>query len=112
VVPKTDISFSPAHRRHATFVARLQSAAPNSSTAVLAAEAAVRGFRFNETTARDLISTIWNILDRNLDDTAGIINAVVDLFDEEDKKSSLLASWNGFKIEVFCRFLCFISRWI
>ncbi|OAX34326.1 hypothetical protein K503DRAFT_724683 [Rhizopogon vinicolor AM-OR11-026] len=86
-------------QRHATFIARLQSVAPNPITAVLAANAAVRGFRFNESTARDLISTIWNILDRKLDDTAGVVNAIVDLFDEEEKKSNLLASWNGFKVE-------------
>ncbi|KAG2349998.1 hypothetical protein BDR05DRAFT_972889 [Suillus weaverae] len=86
-------------QRHAAFISRLQSVAPNPSTAVLAAKAAVRGFRFNESTARDLISTIWNVLDRNLDDTAGIVNAIVDLFDEEEKKSNLLSSWNGFKIE-------------
>jgi hypothetical protein len=95
-------NFSFHHRRQASFIARLQSVAPNPTNAVLAANAAVRGFRLNESTARDLISTIWNILDRNLDNTAGIINAIVDLFDEEEKKSSLLASWNGFKIEVFC----------
>lgn len=86
-------------QRHAAFISRLQSVAPNPITAVLAAKAAVRGFRLNESTARDLISTIWNILDRNLDDTAGIVNAIVDLFDEEEKKSNLLSSWNGFKIE-------------
>ncbi|KAG2052778.1 hypothetical protein BDR06DRAFT_982964 [Suillus hirtellus] len=86
-------------QRHAAFISRLQSVAPNPTTAVLAAKAAVRGFRFNESTARDLISTIWNVLDRNLDDTAGIVNAIVDLFDEEEKKSNLLSSWNGFKIE-------------
>lgn len=86
-------------QRHAAFISRLQSVAPNPSTAVLAAKAAVRGFRLNESTARDLISTIWNVLDRNLDDTAGIVNAIVDLFDEEEKKSNLLSSWNGFKIE-------------
>ncbi|KAG1827422.1 uncharacterized protein BJ212DRAFT_1312222 [Suillus subaureus] len=85
--------------RHAAFISRLQSVAPNPITAVLATKAAVRGFRLNESTARDLISTIWNVLDRNLDDTAGIVNAIVDLFDEEEKKSNLLSSWNGFKIE-------------
>lgn len=86
-------------QRHAAFISRLQSVAPNPITAVLATKAAVRGFRLNESTARDLISTIWNVLDRNLDDTAGIVNAIVDLFDEEEKKSNLLSSWNGFKIE-------------
>jgi hypothetical protein len=44
---------------------------------------------------------IWNVLDRNLDDTVGIVNAYVDLFEEEEKKSNLLSSWNSFKIEVF-----------
>ncbi|KAG1863606.1 hypothetical protein DFJ58DRAFT_774056 [Suillus subalutaceus] len=86
-------------QRHAAFISRLQSVAPNPITAVLAAKAAVRGFRLNESTARDLISTIWNVLDRNLDDTAGIVNAIVDLFEEEEKKSNLLSSWNSFKIE-------------
>ncbi|KAG2357012.1 hypothetical protein BDR07DRAFT_1421535 [Suillus spraguei] len=71
-------------QRHAAFLSRLQSVAPNPSTAVLAAKAAVRGFRLNESTAHD---------------TAGIVNAIVDLFDEEEKKSNLLFSWNGFKIE-------------
>jgi hypothetical protein len=103
-------NFSLHHRRQAAFITRLQSVAPNPTNAVLAANAAVRGFRLNESTARDLISTIWNILDRNLDNTAGIINAIVDLFDEEEKKSGLLTSWNGFKIEVFCQPLHVVLR--
>ena len=47
-----------------------------------------------------MISTVWNILDRNLDGTASVINLLVDTMDEEDKKRELLAAWNGFKIEV------------
>jgi hypothetical protein len=39
-------------------------------------------------------------LDQNLDETASVVNAVVDLLEEEDKKKELLNSWNGFKIEV------------
>jgi hypothetical protein len=57
--------------------------------------------QLNKSTTRDLILMIWNVLDRNLDDTVGIINAYVDLFEEEEKKSNLLSSWNSFKIEVF-----------
>lgn len=63
-------------------------------------KASVRGFRASESSARDLISTVWTVLDQNLDDTASIINAVVDLIEEDDKKKDLLSSWNGFKIEV------------
>ena len=88
-------------RRHAAFITRLQNIAPNPNNAVTAVKAAMRGYRANESSARDLISTVWNILDHNLDDTASIINAVVDLLEEEEKKRDLLAAWNGFKIEVF-----------
>ena len=43
---------------------------------------------------------MWNILDQVLDDTAGIVNAIVDFIEEDEKKADLLSSWNGFKIEV------------
>jgi hypothetical protein len=79
---------------------RLRSLAPHPAIAIPAVKAAMRGFRASESSARDLISTVWNILDQNLDDTASVVNAVVDLLEEEDKKKDLLNSWNGFKIEV------------
>ena len=47
-----------------------------------------------------MISSIWNVLDQNLDTSATIVNMIVDLLDEEDKKKDLLTAWNGFKVEV------------
>jgi len=85
--------------RQAAFFARLQILAPNPNNAVAAVKAAMRGYRANESSARDLISTVWNVLDQNLDDTASVINGTVDLLDEEEKKRDLLAAWNGFKVE-------------
>ncbi|KZP18272.1 hypothetical protein FIBSPDRAFT_1046304 [Athelia psychrophila] len=85
--------------RYAAFIARLGSLAPHPTTAIPSVKASVRGFKASEASARDIISTVWTVLDQNLDDTASIINAVVDLMDEEDKKKDLLSSWNGFKIE-------------
>jgi E3 ubiquitin-protein ligase ZNF598 len=87
------------YRRLSAFTDRLRSLTPHPATAVPAVKAAMRGFRASESSARDLISTVWTILDQNLDDTASVINAVVDLLEEEDKKTEL-SSWNGFKIEV------------
>ena len=81
-------------------MARLQSLAANQTTAVPVVKAAVRGYRASESTARDLILTIWNVLDQNLEHTASIVNAFVDLLDQEEKKQDLLASWKGFAIEV------------
>ncbi len=85
-------------------MARVSSIVPNPNTAIPAVKAAVRGYRANESAARDLISTVWTITDRNLEGTASIINGVVDLLDEEEKKKDLLQAWNAFKIEV--------SRWV
>jgi len=75
--------------------------ATHPDSAVPAVKAAARGYRTNEAGARDLILTIWNVLDQNLEHTASIVNAFVDLLDEEEKKQDLLASWKGFNIEVW-----------
>ncbi|KAI6138107.1 hypothetical protein BKA82DRAFT_4250547 [Pisolithus tinctorius] len=90
---------SEVSERYASFLSRVQAAAPNPAGAIPALKAAIRGYRVNESSARDLISTVWNILGNDLDGTASIVNGIVDLLDEESKKSDLLASWNGFKIE-------------
>ncbi|KAH9484495.1 E3 ubiquitin-protein ligase hel2 [Psilocybe cubensis] len=96
----TPESLDPANlERHGAFLTRLNTLAPNPTTAIPAVRAATRGYRFSETSARDLILTVWNVLDRNLEYTASIINAFVDLLDEEEKKRDLLESWNGFAIE-------------
>jgi E3 ubiquitin-protein ligase ZNF598 len=91
----------PRLRRHTAFLTRLQSLAPNPAMAVPVVKAAIRGYRSSESSAKDLISTVWNVLDRQLDQTASIINAFVDLLDDEDKKKDLLSSWNSFEIEVW-----------
>lgn len=89
-------------------MARLQSVATNQATVVPVVKAAVRGYRASESSARDLISTIWNVLDQNLEHTASIVNAFVDLLDQEEKKQDLLTSWKGFAIEV-CVMSIFVS---
>jgi E3 ubiquitin-protein ligase ZNF598 len=88
------------NRRHTAFLARVSSIANNPNHAIPAVKAAVRSYRANESAARDLISTVWTISDRNLEGTASIVNGLVDLLDDEEKKRDLLQAWNGFKIEV------------
>ena len=78
----------------------MASTAANPPRAVGAVELSLRSYRNSESTARDLISSIWNILDQSLDTSATFVNLIVDLLDEEDKKKDLLSTWNGFKIEV------------
>ena len=81
-------------------MARVSTVAANPNHAIPAVKAAVRSYRANESAARDLISTVWNISDRNLEGTASVINGLVDILDDEEKKRDLLQAWNGFKIEV------------
>ena len=91
-------------------MARLQSLTANPTTAVPVIKAATRGYRLAETTARDLILTIWNVMDQKLEHTASIVNAFVDLVDEEEKKQDILVSWKTFEIEVcFCSL--FLYSW-
>jgi hypothetical protein len=78
----------------------VQALAPNPGTAVPSIKAAIRGYRANEESARGLISTTWTIFGERLEATASIINALVDILDEEEKKQQLLAAWKGFEIEV------------
>lgn len=96
------IFFFLKHRRNTRFLARLHSLTTNPITAVPVVRAATRGYRLSETTARDLILTMWNVLDQKLEHTASIVNAFVDLVDEEDKKQDILTAWKSFEIEV-CR---------
>ncbi|TBU65357.1 hypothetical protein BD310DRAFT_863934 [Dichomitus squalens] len=88
-----------ADPRLSALTVRMAGLAPNPTTAVPAVKAAIRSYRASESGARDLISTVWNVLDRNLNGTASIVNTLVDLVDEEDKKRDLLTAWNGFKVE-------------
>ena len=47
-----------------------------------------------------MISTFYNIVDRDIEATASLINLLVDLLDDENKKRELLQAFNGFKVEV------------
>ncbi|GAW06780.1 c2h2 finger domain-containing protein [Lentinula edodes] len=107
--------------RHSAFLTLLSNLAPNPSSALTAVKAAARGYRAGESTARDLIGIVWNVLDvsqnkgsgksgtEGLEPTARVINSFVDLLEEDedrdgieekDKKSlELLREWKGFEIE-------------
>lgn len=85
--------------RHASFLSRLESFAPNPNSAVPAVKAASRGYVSSESSAKDFILTVWNVLNHNLDQTASLVNMFVDLLEEEDKKSDLLGSWRTFAVE-------------
>jgi len=69
------------------------------ANAIAGVKLALRDYTTSQSGARDLISTVWNTLDCELDATASIINLVVDFLEDEEKKTDLLGAWNTFKIE-------------
>ncbi|KAF8181214.1 hypothetical protein K438DRAFT_1679968, partial [Mycena galopus ATCC 62051] len=85
--------------QHAAFLARLASLVPNPTTALPAARAAIRSFRANESSARDLISTLWSVVDASMEAAASVVNALVDILDEGEQREAVLAAWRGFEVE-------------
>ena len=86
-------------RRYTAIFARLRTLTAHPTSAVAGIKLALRDYTASQSGARDLISTVWNTLDCNLDATASIINLVVDFLEDEEKKTDLLSAWNTFKIE-------------
>ncbi|KZV79126.1 hypothetical protein EXIGLDRAFT_480994 [Exidia glandulosa HHB12029] len=77
--------------RQTAFLARF------SQGAAMAVHASMRSFRASESTARDVISTLFNVLERELDTTGSHITPLVEAF-PDDKKQELLTAWNDFKL--------------
>ncbi|KAG9083768.1 hypothetical protein FS749_005747 [Ceratobasidium sp. UAMH 11750] len=82
--------------QHSQFLALLNLHA--STTGVTAIRGAIRSFKASESSARDMVATIFTVLDENMNTMSTIINALVPLF-EEEKRREILNSWNGMKIE-------------
>ncbi|KAJ7926223.1 hypothetical protein B0H13DRAFT_1973088 [Mycena leptocephala] len=96
--PRADVDPAVA-AQHAAFLSRLASLAPNPTTALPAARSAIRSFRASESSARDLISTLWSVVDQRMESAASIVNSLVDLLDEGEQREAVLSAWRGFEIE-------------
>ncbi|KAL0946428.1 hypothetical protein HGRIS_012651 [Hohenbuehelia grisea] len=81
------------------YISRIKVLATNPSSAVRAVKSAIRSYRAYESGARDLISTIWNVMDCDLEQTASVVNSFVDSLDEDERKQDVLSKWKGFEIE-------------
>jgi hypothetical protein len=61
----------------------------------------VRSYRGSECSAREMLDTVFNVFDRNLDVMGSVVTKILDVFeDNEEKMTQLLAAWNGIKVEV------------
>jgi E3 ubiquitin-protein ligase ZNF598 len=78
---------------------RVAEATRDSSNAVPALKSAIRSYHLSESNARALIATFFTILNQDLDTTGTFISSLVDLLDDEEKKSGLLTAWKTYRLE-------------
>ncbi len=68
---------------------------PNGLAAI---KAAIQSWRSSESTAYDMLDTIFNVLDRDKGKSSGVISRLVDLL-EGERKDELVEAWGGMKAE-------------
>lgn len=75
----------------------------DSNTKMASFRSAVRAFKQGESTAKGMIDTIYNVLDRDTQATLSVIKEIGQIFEqdgEKDKAKSILEAFNGFRAEV------------
>jgi hypothetical protein len=98
--PREDVDDATA-ARHAALLSRVAMLVNDSATKLASFRAAVRQFKSNESSARDMVDTLFHVLD-DADATAGVSRELANLFDAEndrDKQRAILEAVNSFRIE-------------
>ena len=80
-------------------MSRIAAATQNSPNAVPALKAAIQSYRSSESNSRELVDTFYTVLNQDLDATGTFIVSLVDLLDNEEKKSNLLTAWETYILE-------------
>ncbi|PWN44197.1 hypothetical protein IE81DRAFT_37576 [Ceraceosorus guamensis] len=85
--------------RHQVYLARVASLLKDSESRVAAFRQSVKAFRSGETSGRDLADSIYRLADNDLETGSSLVNGLVDLLDDTDKRRSLQSAWNSVRIE-------------
>ncbi|ORX38336.1 hypothetical protein BD324DRAFT_578052 [Kockovaella imperatae] len=99
--PREDVDDASA-QRHAALLSRVTMLVNESTVKLSSFRSAVRQFRNNESTANDMVDTIFHVLDRDVDATSSVVREVAGLFDgpeEQEKQSAILESLNAFRVK-------------
>lgn len=90
------------HRRHAALLNRVSLLVNDSEVKLSSFRSAVRQFRTNESGAKDMVDTIFHVLDRDMDATSGVVREIAGLLElekETEKNKSVLEALNGLRVE-------------
>lgn len=94
--------YADAFRRHAILLDRIEMLTKGSQNKLASFRAAVRQFRNNESGPKDLVDTVYHVLDTDIDATLGIMREIASLFEIEgdrDKTHALLGAINTLRVE-------------
>ncbi|PWY99284.1 hypothetical protein BCV70DRAFT_144319, partial [Testicularia cyperi] len=84
--------------RHQAYMNKVSDALKGSEARITSFRLSVRAFRSGESSARDLISTIHSLVGE-VDDCAPLVNGLVELLDDADKKKAMLDAWNQYRVD-------------
>lgn len=99
--PREDVDDATA-ARHAALLSRVSMLVGESPTKLASFRSAVRQFKNNESSAKDMVDTLFHVLDQDRESTTGVGREVANLFDSEgdkEKQQAILAALNAFRIE-------------
>lgn len=100
--PRDDVDDATA-TRHAALLSRVSMLVGDSPTKLASFRSAVRQFKNNESSAKDMVDTLFHVLDQDRESTSGVAREIAKLFDsegEQDKQRAVLEAVNGFHVEV------------
>ncbi len=95
--------FADVSSHHAALLSRVSMFVSDSTVKLASFRSAVRQFRNHESGAKDMIDTVFHVLDLDADATMGVVREIAGLFDgdgEKEKQGAVLEALNGFRVEV------------
>ncbi|ORY35728.1 hypothetical protein BCR39DRAFT_511754 [Naematelia encephala] len=88
--------------RHAALLSRVSMLVSDSQIKLSSFRSAIRQFKTNESGAKDMIDTVFHVLDRDVEATTSVVREIGNLLGsdgEGDKQKSVLEALNGFRVE-------------
>ncbi|BEI87477.1 uncharacterized protein CcaverHIS019_0101950 [Cutaneotrichosporon cavernicola] len=88
--------------RHAALLSRVSMLVGDSPTKLASFRSAVRQFKNNESSAKDMIDTLFYVLDQDREATGGVGREIANLFDsegEKEKQQAILTAVNVFRVQ-------------
>lgn len=85
--------------RHQAYMGRVSAIMGNSDSRMTSFRGSVKMFRGGEMSASDLIDSIHSLVGQDVDSMSPVVNGLVDLLEDEDKKTAVRQAWSTLRVE-------------